>query len=1089
MPEIPYEKFTPPTTYPRRRTIASPPFAELVTTSNFSFLRSGSHPEELVATAAHLGYAGLGVADLHTMAGVVRAFQAAEEAELPLRVGTRINIAPSTTTSITIPVVLYPLNREAYGRLTHLLTIGNLRAPHKSSCYLYEADLFAALSGHAVIALHPGMVRDEAPQATDERFFQFLTRLYDAAPERSTLSIAIVRNYSHDTRRRNQAIQQMSSRLRVPLLATNDVHYHHPSRRPLHDVVTCIREGCTLMQAGGRVAANSERYLKSTAEMARLFRDIPDAIRRTLEVAEMTSGFSLRQLQYEYPAEIVPEGETSTSYLRREAYRGAQERYGTHLPEKVTTALDEELALIAELRYEKYFLTCYDIVRFARSRGILCQGRGAAANSTVCFCLGITSVDPLTIDLLFARFVSRERQEPPDIDIDFEHERRQEVIDYLYHRFGRARTALVASVTTYRHRSAVREVGKALGLSEEVVDLLARHIHRWNSCHITDQELREIGLEPTASTIRSTITLANQLLGFPRHLSQHVGGFVISDAPISEFVPLLKTGTVEESELSDGLPRTIIEWDKDDVDYLGMMKIDILALGMLSCIRKALLAINAAQPERPPLTLATVPHEDPAVYEMVSRADTIGVFQIESRAQMSMLPRLKPQTFYDLVIEVAIVRPGPIQGNMVHPYLRRRAGIEAFHFPDERVGAILGKTLGVPIFQEQAMRLAIVLAGFTPDEAEALRRAMAAWKRNKGAIATFKERIIAGMVANGYTAEFGECCVNQIKGFSEYGFPESHAASFALLVYVSAWLKCHYPAYFAMALLNSQPMGFYTPAQIVADLERHGVPVRPVSVTKSSWESTIERDDDGTVTLRLGMHLVNGVGEKEARLIEAARSEAPFTSLRDLWFRAAIARQTMAALAASDAFASLGLERRAARWEVAALPTRPRTIEPRLHQVERRTPLPREDAQQKMFADYHATGLSLRGHPISFLRALLLREGVKTASQLLHERNDGGAPVAVAGLITVRQRPGTAKGTVFLTIEDETGPCNLIVRPDIFERYRRLVIQHVAVLARGTLQWVGSEREVLYVTVHELIGIDHLLARGETELPSKSYSY
>jgi error-prone DNA polymerase len=851
--------------------------------------------------------------------------------------------------------------------------------------------------------------------------------------------------------------------------------------------------------AGYLLAQNGERHLKPVDEMVRLFREDRPALERTLELTEMTAGFSLDELRYEYPTEICPAGHDVHTYLTEKTWAGARERYPSGIPAKVEQAIKEELALIRELAYEKYFLTCHDIVVFARSRGILCQGRGAAANSVVCFCLGITSVDPATIDLLFARFVSKERNEPPDIDIDFEHERREEVIQYIYTKYGRERAGLTCAVITYRYRSAIREVGKALGLSLEIVDKLAKLVHRWTDCIIAAEDLRALGLDPNDSTIQNAIRLSHELLGFPRHLSQHVGGFIISQEPLSETVPIRNSGMED---------RTIIEWDKDDIDALGMLKIDVLALGMLTCIRKALEFVNLRRSETgaAPLALHSIPPNDTGVYDMICRADTVGVFQIESRAQMSMLPRLRPRCFYDLVIEVAIVRPGPIHGNMVHPYLKRRSGKEKIHFPDEQVKAILGKTLGVPLFQEQAMRLAIVLADFSPGEAEKLRRAMAAWKRNKEVIATFKQKIVAGMTQNGYSVEFAETCMEQIKGFSEYGFPESHAASFAHLVYASAWIKHHYPAEFAAALLNSQPMGFYAPAQIVRDAQDHGVCVRGADIAYSGWDTRIEEDDVSKhPAIRLGLRLFKGVPRNETELLlrslerhrDGTRGET-IKNIETFWLAVTRDytdslerpyRSTLQALARGDAFGSFGLTRREALWAIRGLPEIPLPVERATlgYQVQEpaRSFLPKTTTQQEMFADYAASGLSLKGHPIGFIRHELTRRKVSTAGALKSlTKSPRDRTVSIAGVAIIRQRPGTAKGVVFITLEDETGITNLIIRPDVFEKYRRIVLSSSCLLATGHLDRIG---EVVYINTFALESIDSLIA-GQAQ-QGQSYSY
>ncbi|WKZ57862.1 MAG: error-prone DNA polymerase [Bdellovibrionota bacterium] len=1102
MPDISYYKYKPPKPPDGiAKDDSAPPYVELQVTSNFSFLQAASHPEELIAQAAELGYHGIALTDHATLAGVVRAHTAAKHAGIPFYVGCQIQLQfdgpiPPKAGKPIITLLVYPQNRNGYGALCRLLTLGKRRA-EGAHCSLTLLDFLAHVEDMAVVLVPPGIAHS-AVRVTqnDDVNFVFAGRIIkEALPAEALLSIAITRNYSHNNTRRGHAIQLAADHLGLPLVAVNDVHYHHGSRRMLQDVVTCIRHGCSIEQAGYLLLPHAERCLKRPQELHRLFRDIPQAVHRTTEIAA-TLHFSLDELRYEYPHEICPEGVCATEYLRGLTWRGARERYPRGISEKVRMLICQELALIQELKYEKYFLTCYDIVRFANERGILCQGRGAAANSAVCFCLGITAVDPAKIDLLFARFVSKERAEPPDIDIDFEHERREEVIQYLYQKYGRHRAALVAEVISYRHRSAVRDVGKVFGLPVEVVNRLAKSIHRWTAYEISEIDLGDIGLQISDPVLQHTIMLSRELFGFPRHLSQHVGGFVISESPLQEIVPIRNAAMQE---------RTIIEWDKDDVEELGMLKVDVLGLGMLSCIRKALAAVNAGREES--LSMATIPAEDPKVYEMICRSDTVGVFQIESRAQMSMLPRLRPQNFYDLVIEVAIVRPGPIQGNMVHPFLRRRHGLEKPHFPDKRVEEILGKTLGVPIFQEQAMRLAIVLAQFTPGEAEQLRRAMAAWKRDKGLIQQFRERIIAGMKRNGYSEQFAHSCVEQIKGFSEYGFPESHAASFANLVYVSAWLKRYYPAHFAMALINSQPMGFYAPSQIVRDAEEHGVRVLPIQVGRSEWGCTIERDEEGKAGLRLGLCLVRGLGQGEGELIaEVSRSRARW-SLDELWaaVRSAarvrgttLRRSSFEAIARADGFAGYGFSMREALWVLHRLPKDLVPLDASLSCKEQ-IALPRSSLQQDMFSDYAATGLSLKAHPMQFYRQDLEWRGASTASALKgqgpdlahssmwRQRRKREDHVIVAGIAITRQRPGTAKGTLFITLEDETGYVNLVISAEVFERYSHILMTHTALLASGNLERLG---EVLYVSVRHIESLDQLvIAEGARGVPNLSYSY
>lgn len=1064
-----------------------PTYTELQVATNFSFLRGASHPHELAWRAAELGHKALAITDYNTLAGIVRGHIAAREAGIPFIVGCRVevdfqgNIAHELRDKsphyLRSSILIYPKDRASYATLCNLLTYGR-RDVSKNEFFLNLSDFLPVQNQFATILIPPffstpfhHLVRapDHAENETRATLFRALCSIVkENCEDPNLLSLALTYNYGPLNTHLVQHALSIARDLSITPVATNDVHYHTADRKPLQDAITCIREKCTIQQAGFRLFQNGERYLKSPEEMARLFRDLPHAIHRTQLITEIASGFSLSQLQYTYPDEICPDGLTPLEYLKQEVLRGGQERFPDGIPTHVSAAIDEELTLIHELDYEKYFLTCYDIVSFARSRKILCQGRGAAANSVVCFCLGITSVDPTKIDLLFARFVSKERREPPDIDIDFEHERREEVIQYIYTKYGRTRAAIASEVITYRARSAVREIGKVAGLSLQIVDTLAKSVHRWTQSAITSETLQELGLNPSDPTIQNVLILANELVGFPRHLSQHVGGFIISNTPLCEIVPIINAGMEH---------RTIIEWDKNDIEELGMLKIDILALGMLTCIRKALEIINARREK--PLELHSIPAEDPAVYEMVSRSDTVGVFQIESRAQMSMLPRLKPRCFYDLVIEVAIVRPGPIQGNMVHPYLRRRNGLEKPHYPDARVEKILGKTLGVPIFQEQAMRLAIVLARFSPGEAELLRRAMAAWKSHKGVIETFKEKIVKGMAENGYSQEFAETCLNQIKGFSEYGFPESHAASFALLVYASAWIKRYHPAEFACALLNSQPMGFYQPSQLVQDAQRHGVRVERIDANESSWDCSVTYDESGRPYLRLGLRLISGLRrDHAAALEESVERDGSFDSLETLWARdTSITKATLRTLAKADVFDSTGLSRRPAHWNIHALAAKPAPLDAlltkRTHGTEQN--LPQSDLQGDMFEDYSTTGLSLRAHPLQFLRAYLMTRRAKSAEQLsIHHGVRVGTAITIAGLAIVRQRPGTAKGVVFITIEDETGSVNLIIRPTIFERYSSITMRSSILFVEGKLERVG---EVIYIDVARLETLDNLLRR------------
>ena len=1062
-------------------------YAELQISSNFSFLTGASHPHEIVWKAAELGYKHIALTDRNTLSSAVRAHAAARDAGIRCLVGCRIELSETITPEyLRTSLLLYPTNREGYGMLCRLLTEGRARVQKNEFCYSLEE--FLKYQHYFVTVIVPPYFQSRLHlehqwhNESSLHLYDLCQKLRDNARDKEMLSLAVTQSYGPLNQRFIRETLQVSRSLQIPVVATNDVYYHTPERRPLQDVLTCIREGCTIQQAGLRLLANGERYIKPPHEIARLFREIPGAVTRSIEIAEQCSSFSLDLVKYQYPLEIYPTGASPEQYLREQVSIGAAQRYPAGVPTKVLGQIEEELTLIRELQYEKYFLTCYDIVTYARAQGILCQGRGAAANSVVCYCLGITSVDPTRVDLLFARFVSKERKEPPDIDIDFEHERREEVIQHIYKKYGRERAAIASEVVTYRPRSAIREVGKVLGLSLQVVDALAKNVHRWTGYSITADLLRELGLDPFDVTIQNSLLLANEIVGFPRHLSQHVGGFIISQEPLCEIVPIINAGM-------EG--RTIIEWDKNDIEELGMLKIDVLALGMLTCIRKAIDLVNQNNPSKD-LSFHSIPAEAPEVYAMLQRSDSVGVFQVESRAQMSMLPRLKPKCFYDLVIEVAIVRPGPIQGNMVHPYLRRRNGLERPYYPDKRVENILGKTLGVPIFQEQAMRLAIVLAQFTPDEAERLRRAMAAWKHNKGAIETFKEKIIRGMTQNGYSIEFAETCLNQIKGFSEYGFPESHAASFALLVYASAWLKRFHPSEFYCALLNSQPMGFYSPSQIVRDAQKHGITVKEIDVRYSKWDCTLEKSDQSPFPeVRLGLRLIAGLRTDDGEAIVAAVEENPhLNSLEEI--QSEISGRTkrgLKKLAGADSFSGIELPRRKALWELQALPESPTPMD-RLFRSEHRnaSPLPKTTLQQDMFSDYQTTGLSLRAHPIQFVRDQLKKRGASTAEELgVSHGVKVGTTVRAAGIATIKQRPGTARGVVFITLEDETGVINLIIRPQIFEKFQKEILNSSTLVVRGKLERIG---EVVYIDTYEIGSLDpETFSSYQLRHSVKSYSY
>ena len=1171
-------------------------FAELAVTTNFSFLRGASHAAEFVAAAKALGVSAIGVADRNTLAGVVRAHIAAKEMGVRLLVGARLVL------ECGLELICYPQTREAYGRLSTLLSHGKLKA-EKGECHLTLDEVIDQSTDQIFIAFPP----DKPGSA----FEVTLTRLGVVWPGRVYLAARF--GFGGRNRERIARLAELGATCGTPIIATNDVLYHEPERRPLQDVLTCIREHCSIEEAGFRLEANAERYLKGPDEMARLFRGFEGALRRTTEVVERC-GFSLDELSYEYPDEPVPPGKTPQAHLEDLTWKGADWRYPWGVPDKIRAQLTKELGLIEELNYAQYFLTVHDIVAWAREQKILCQGRGSAANSAVCYCLGVTSVDPDTTSLLFERFISKERKEPPDIDVDFEHERREEVIQYVYRRYGRHKAALTATVISYRPRSAVREVCKALGLSEDVATALAGTV--WGSWgkEIHTEQIARTGLDPSSPLIRRAITLTKQLLGFPRHLSQHVGGFVLTRGPLIETVPI---GNAAMDE------RTFIEWDKDDIEALGIMKVDVLALGMLTCIRKAFDLIRDHKGRA--YTLATLPVEDPATYDMLCEADSLGVFQVESRAQMNMLPRLRPRCFYDLVIEVAIVRPGPIQGDMVHPYLRRRKGLETVTYPSpapeygppDELARILKRTLGVPLFQEQAMQISIDAAKFTPEEANGLRRAMATF-RKMGTIQTYEDKMVGRMVARGYDPEFAKRCFDQVKGFGEYGFPESHAASFALLVYVSSWLKCHHPDVFCAALLNSQPLGFYAPAQIVRDAREHGVEVRPVDVNYSEWDSTIEvcspagprhglgqvaparslvscgphdqgsgadassgtrdnsieqedritparsfvndafdatnpspeeergrgevenecrealrappssqtllptegekglllrpihrsayeqgegadassgtRDNsikqnqkaalsathresgasreaggqrkydiEHTLPVRLGFRQITGLREDEIDALIAARGEG-YESVEDIRRRAGISRRAVELLAAADAFGSIDKSRREALWDVrgeAAAKTLPlfAAADAREQGGEAKVELPEMPASEHVVQDYQTTNLSLKAHPMSFLRERYAKERIRSTVEAVALGD--GRRVDVAGVVLVRQRPGSASGVVFMTIEDEVGVANIVVWPKVMERHRAVVMGARIIHVSGYIQYADNVTHIV----------------------------
>jgi error-prone DNA polymerase len=1085
----------------------APDYAEIGITTNFSFLRGGSDPRAYVHQASALQLAAIGIADHNTLAGVVRAYKELDNPEVQykpkLLIGSRIVFIDGTP-----DILVYPRDRAAYGRLCQLLTRGkrgdDADKVEKGECRLGFDDLLEFSEGQLLVMTLPH--RFEAAAA-----LKTLARLRDSRADGVWLAASLL--YRGDDRRRLTRLHQIATTAKVPLLATNEVLYHHPVRRPLQDVLTCIREKTTIDMIGKRLEANAERYLKPSDEMARLFRDFPQAISETMRFANRIH-FSLDQLKYQYPDEPVPPGKTAQQHLEDLTWEGVEKCFSGSIDETLRATLRKELDLIAELKYAHYFLTVHDIVHYARSQGILCQGRGSAANSAVCYVLGVTSVDPTKVDLLFERFISKERLEPPDIDVDFEHSRREEVMQYVYRRYGRHRAAIIATVIHYRPRSAIRDVGKALGLTEDVTAALADTV--WGSWGkgLNDMQVKQAGLDPKNSMIELAVELATELIEFPRHLSQHVGGYVLTQDRLDSYVP------IGNAAMDD---RTFIEWDKDDVDALNMMKVDVLALGMLTCIRKCFDLIADHKGER--WELASIPQDDKGVYDMLCRGESLGVFQVESRAQMNMLPRLKPRTFYDLVIEVAIVRPGPIQGDMVHPYLRRRNGIEKQNYPSpspahgdkDELYKVLHKTLGVPLFQEQAMRIAIEAAKFTPEEANGLRRSMATF-RNVGTIGKFEDKMIGNMIARGYAPEFAKNCFEQIKGFGSYGFPESHAASFAQLVYVSSWLKHYHPDAFCCGLLNSQPMGFYAPAQIVGDARKNHVEVREIDVSFSFAQNTLEERSGKYCAVRLGFRQIDGFSwtdPDEARLkqiqssfrdgalapdpeprdsgftlraprndggetedwagrIVAARERRPFTSLEDFARDTGLPKRALILLADADAFRSIGLDRRAALWAVRRLPD---DVALPLFEIAVAREQPDENAKalpllplpEQVVADYQTIRLSLKGHPMEFLRPMFTGERIVACKDVCHANNKRS--VRCAGVVLVRQRPGSAKGVVFMTLEDETGIANIVVWPKVMERFRKEVMGARLIVVEGYIQ--SSPEEVTHLVAQRLFDRSH----------------
>jgi error-prone DNA polymerase len=1022
-------------------TRALPDYAELHCLSNFTFLRGASRPEELVERAISLGYHALAITDECSFAGIVRAHEAAKPHKIKLLIGSELRLADG------MRLVLLAQNRAGYGNLSAIISLGRRRAD-KGEYRLSRGDLESGMPDCLLLWLAPSDA-----QASDGLWLKkhFGERAW----------IAFERHMQPGDGQRLAHLREVAQASGLPMVASGDVHMHAKGRRPLQDMLTALRLNTTVDRAGHALHPNGERHLRTRLRLGRLYPS--DLLAETLRVADQCT-FSLSELCYEYPEEVVPQGETPASYLRREIESGLQTRYPDGAPEKVRRQVEQELALIAELKYEAYFLTVYDIVKFARSQNILCQGRGSAANSVVCYVLGITAVDPHRANLLFGRFLSRERNEPPDIDVDFEHQRREEVIQYIYNKYGRERAALTATVICYRTRSALRDSGRALGIDNDKLDALTSSLAWWDKQEEWPQRFAEVGLDPASPRVAKWLLLAQQLKGFPRHLSQHVGGFVISRGRLDRLVPIENAAMPE---------RSVIQWDKDDIDALGLMKVDVLALGMLSAIRRALSWVSVLRGQ--PFAMTDIPPKDAQVFEMISAADTIGVFQIESRAQMSMLPRLRPQNFYDLVIEVALVRPGPIQGDMVHPYLRRRQGLEPVNYPSKAVEKVLERTLGIPIFQEQAMELSMVAAGFTPGEADQLRRAMAAWKR-KGGLGPFRDKLLNGMTDRGYSIEFAEALYRQLKGFADYGFPESHAASFALLVYVSAWLKRHYPAAFLASMLNSLPMGFYSVSQLIQDARRHGVEVRPIDVTASAWESMLEDIDAAAgPAVRLGLNRISGMAADAAERIEAARANSPFESVMDMASRAALQKRELEVLTDANALISLSGHRRAAAWATSAVQIQGDLLQG----IDIREEAPQLTAPtepETLIIDYAKLGFTLGRHPLLLLRRHLDRLRYVRAVDLREMPTRQLA--RCAGLVTCRQRPGTATGVIFVTLEDETGMVNVIVHNKLAEQQRKELLGSQLLGVLGVLQ---REGEVIHLIAKRLVDHDRLMGKLNVE--------
>ncbi|ALX84500.1 DNA polymerase [Achromobacter denitrificans] len=1056
-----------------------PGYAELQCQSNFSFLQGASHPEELAARAAELGYAALAITDECSLAGVVRAHVEAKTQKLPLIIGAtfRLRAGPEAA---PLDLTLLAQTREGYGNLSELITLARTRAP-KGEYRLAPEDFTAPPPGYEHLRHLPECLAILSPVYGDDpdRMAQQARWLAATFPRRAWVGLTLLYRSRDDLHR--AAVDHAARAADLPVVALGQVQMHVRSRKPLHDTLTGIRTHQCVSQCGYALSGNAEQHLRTRMRLANLYP--PEALAQTLVVARRCA-FSLDELRYEYPDEIIPRGHTPATYLRQETLAGAARRFPGGTPAHVSEQIEKELALIADLHYEAYFLTVYDIVLYARNNGILCQGRGSAANSAVCYCLGITEVDPRRGNNLFERFISKERNEPPDIDVDFEHQRREEVIQYIYRKYGRQRAALTAVVISYRPRSVLRDTGRALGVDPGVIDAVARAHQWWDGKKEMLRTLGACGLDPESQVARQWAALAQTLMGFPRHLSQHPGGFVISRGKLSRLVP------IENAAMAD---RSVVQWDKDDLDALKLLKVDVLALGMLSALRRTLEL--AGQRRGQPLRLQDIPEGDEPTYDMICEADTIGVFQIESRAQMTMLPRLRPREYYDLVVQVAIVRPGPIQGGMVHPYLRRRQGKEKESYPSEKVRGVLSRTMGVPIFQEQVMQIAVVAAGFSPGDADQLRRSMAAWRR-KGGVDKYRVKLVGGLLAHGYTLEFAEALFRQVEGFGEYGFPESHAASFALLAYASSWLKRHEPEAFLAALLNSQPMGFYAPAQLVQDARRHGVRVLPVDVTVSGWDAALETapadapprrphphappPDEIRPAVRLGLSLIQGLHQDSARRIEAARAEAPFTSTGDLARRAALTRHDLNALAAGDALRTLAGHRRQASWEAAAsVHSRDLLRDAAIHETEM-PQLTAPTENQTVAADYRSVGLTLRRHPVELLRPQLAARNFQPASVL------NGYPdkrvARACGIVTVRQRPQTSKGVIFVTLEDETGPVNVVVRPELIERQRRELLGATLLGVYGSWQNVDGVRHLI---AQRLVDLSELL--GGLSTPSRNF--